>query len=283
MWFLVQVLQLLQLVERQLNQITTSGSFDVGSTKKVVRLSGSNFVLVGLASVTTTLGYLREITSPPAVIDTSLTNEKQAKLAKLGFRATDFTQEWIVLPMAGGTTLVDPSLDLCNGKFDSERDRTERRQVLASKEGSPFSFLSTEVVKYSSVAAATAAQKELVKVLAQCQIDKGYKDTTGTLVPYDFKVLKNIPSGVVAEGNRVFVHAIIDTGEQARSLLGFYQFSGDTYSGLYVLKTEEFTDAQVAKWLNVAVTMAKRLQQIIAKQIERSALKLHRESIQQPG
>jgi hypothetical protein len=233
----------------------------VGSAKKVVRLSGSNFVLVGLASVTTTLGYLREIASPPAVIDTSLTNEKQAKLAKLGFRATDFTQEWIVLPMAGGTTLVDPSLDLCNGKFDSERDRTERRQVLAFKEGSPFSFLSTEVVKYSSVAAATAAQKELVKVMAQCQIDKGYKDTTGTLVPYDFKVLNNIPTGVVAEGNRVFVHAIIDTGEQARSLLGFYQFSGDTFSGLYVLKTEAFTDAQVAKWLNVAVTMAKRLQQ----------------------
>ena len=246
---------------KTVKSITTSGSFDVGSTKKVVGISGSNFVLVGLAAVTTTLGSLREIASPPAVIDTSLTNEKQAKLAKLGFRATDFTQEWSVLPMAGGTTLVDPSLDLCNGKFDSERDRTERRQVLASKEGSPFSFLSTEVVKYSSVAAATAAQKELVKVLAQCQIDKGYKDTTGTLVPYDFKVLNNIPTGVVAEGNRVFVHAIIDTGEQARSLLGFYQFSGDTYSGLYVLKTEVFTDAQVAKWLNVAVTMAKRLQQ----------------------
>ena len=246
---------------KTVKSITTSGSFDVGSTKKVVRISGSNFVLVGLASVTTTLGYLREIASPPAVIDISLSNEKQAKLAKLGFRATDFTQEWSVLPMAGGTTLVDPSLDLCNGKFDSERDRTERRQVLALKEGSPFSFLSTEVVKYSSVAAATAAQKELVKVLAQCQIDKGYKDTTGTLVPYDFKVLKNIPTGVVAEGNRVFVHAIIDSGEQARSLLGFYQFSGDTFSGLYVLKTEEFTDEQVAKWLNVAVTMAKRLQQ----------------------
>jgi hypothetical protein len=246
---------------KTVKSITATGSFDVGSTKKVVGISGSNFVLVGLASVTTTLGYLREIASPPAVIDASLTNEKQAKLAKLGFRATDFTQEWSVLPMAGGTTLVDPSLDLCNGKFDSERDRTERRQVLAFKEGSPFSFLSTEVVKYSSVAAATAAQKELVKVLAQCQIDKGYKDTTGTLVPYDFKVLKNIPTGVVAEGNRVFVHAIIDSGEQARSLLGFYQFSGDTYSGLYVLKTEEFTDAQVTKWLNVAVTMAKRLQQ----------------------
>jgi hypothetical protein len=44
-------------------------------------------------------------------------------------------------------------------------------------------------------------------------------------------------------------------------LLGFYQFNGDTYTGLYVLNTKGFTDAQVAKWLNVAVTMAARLQQ----------------------
>jgi hypothetical protein len=236
-----------------------SGSIDVGTAKKVVRISGSNFVFLGLAAVTTTLGYLKEVESPSVTIDLSLNDGKQAKLAQLGFRADDFSQEWSVLPMSGGTTLVDPSLDLCNGKFDSERDRVERRQVLALKEGSPYSFLSTEVVKYSSVAAASAAQKELVKVLAQCQIDKGYKDATGALVPYDFKPLKTIPAGVVSEGNRVFVHAIIDSGDQARSLLGFYQFNGDTYTGLYVLNSAGFSDAQVAKWLNVAVTMAKRL------------------------
>jgi hypothetical protein len=32
-------------------------------------------------------------------------------------------------------------------------------------------------------------------------------------------------------------------------------------TGLYVLNTNGFSDAQVAKWLNVAVTMAKRLQE----------------------
>jgi hypothetical protein len=136
----------------------------------------------------------------------------------------------------------------------------ERRQVAATKVGSTFSFLSTEVVKYSSVAAATAAQKELVKVLAQCQSDKGYKDSTGTLVPYEFKKLPPIPAGVVSDGNRVFVHAVIDSGDSARTLLGFYQFSGDTFTGLYVLNSEGFTDAQVAKWLKVAVIMSQRLQ-----------------------
>jgi hypothetical protein len=162
--------------------------------------------------------------------------------------------------MGGGTKLDDPSLDLCNGTFASEKDRVERRQVVATKVGSTFSFLSTEVVKYSSAAAASAAQKELVKVLAQCQADKGYKDATGALVPYDFKTLKNIPAGVVSDGNRVFVHAVIDSGVRARTLLGFYQFNGDTFTGLYVMNAEGFSDAQVAKWLKIAVTMAQRLQ-----------------------
>jgi len=213
-----------------------------------------------LSSLTTTLGSLKEFDRTPAVSDSSLTDDKQAKLAKLGFRAEDFSQEWTVLPIGGGTKLDDPSLDLCNGTYLSEKDRVERRQVAALKTGSKFAFLSTEVVKYSSATAATAAQKELVKVVAQCQAEKGYKDATGALVAYDFKTLKNIPTGVVSDGNRVFVHTVIDSGERARTLLGLYQFNGDTFSGLYVVSAEGFSDAQVAKWLRVAVTMAQRLQ-----------------------
>jgi hypothetical protein len=80
------------------------------------------------------------------------------------------------------------------------------------------------------------------------------------LVPYDFKKLPTIPAGVVSEGNRVFVHAVIGLGENARSLLGFYQFNGDIFSGLYVLNEDGFSEAQVAKWLKVAATMGQRLQ-----------------------
>ena len=248
------------IADSKVAKLRIGASIDAGATKKVVRVSGSNFVLIGLSSVTTTLGTLKEIDRAPAITDPSLTDEKQVKLAKLGFRADDFSQEWTVLPMGGGTTLDDPSLDLCNGTFLSEKERVERRQVVATKVGSTFSFLSTEVVKYSSAAAAANAQRELVKVLAQCQSDKGYKDATGALVPYDFKTFKNIPTGVVAEGNRVFVHAVIDSGVRARTLLGFYQFNGDTFTGLYVMNADGFSDEQVAKWLKVAVTMAQRLQ-----------------------
>jgi hypothetical protein len=248
------------ITENKSKSLTMSTTVDVGASKKVVRITGNNFVLVGLASVTTSVGELKELDRLPAITDPSLTDTKQVALAKFGFRASDFSQEWAILPMANGTTLLDPSLDLCNGTYASEKDRVERRQVMATKVGSTFSFLSTEVVKYSSAAAASAAQKELVKVLAQCQIDKGYKDSTGTLLPYEFKKLPAVPVGVVSEGNRVFVHAVIDSGVRARTLLGFYQFTGDTFTGLYVMNAEGFSDAQVAKWLKVAATMGQRLQ-----------------------
>jgi hypothetical protein len=248
------------IADSKVAKLRIGATVDVGASKKVVRVSGSNFVLIGLSSVTTTLGSLEEVERAPAISDPSLVDPKQAALAKLGFRADDFSQEWTVLPMANGTTLLDPSLDLCNGTYASEKDRVERRQVMATKVGSTFSFLSTEVVKYSSAAAASAAQKELVKVLAKCQADKGYKDSTDTLVPYDFKKLPAVATGVVSDGNRVFVHAVIDSGVRARTLLGFYQFSGDTFTGLYVINADGFSDAQVAKWLKVAATMGQRLQ-----------------------
>jgi len=248
------------ITENKGRSLTIGNQIDVGPTKKVVRITGSNFVLIGLASITTTLGTLKQIDRAPLTSDASLSDSKQVALAKFGFRADDFSNEWSVLPMSGGTTLIDPSLDLCNGVFASEKDRLERRQVTATKAGSTFQFLSTEVVKYSSAAAASAGQKELVKVLAQCQSEKGHKDPTGALTAYDFKELKNIPVGVVAEGNRVFVNAVIGTGISARTLLGFYQFNGDTFTGLYVMNSQGFSDAQIAKWLRIAATMAQRLQ-----------------------
>ena len=242
-------------------KVRVGASVDVGKNKQVLRVTGSNFVLVAINSVNATFTNTVNLDRAAAVTDSSLTDTKQAALAKYGFAQSDFSQEWTVLPMGGGTTTDDPTLDLCNGKFASESDRLERRQVVVTKPKSPYAFLSSEVVRYSSVAAAQAAQKELVKVLAQCQVDKGYKDATGALVPYTFAEIKNIPAGVVGEGSRVFVRATIDSGANARQLLGFYQFNGAMFTGLYVMTASEvaYTDAQVATWLQVAATMASRL------------------------
>jgi hypothetical protein len=249
------------IADSRFAKMRIGASIDAGATKKVVRISGINFVLIGLSAFSTTIGTYKEFDRNPEVSDPSLTDSKQNALSKYGFRASDFSQEWTVLPMVGGTTTDDPTLDLCNGVFLSEKERVGRRQIAVTKVGSSFAFLSSEVVRYSSAAAATAAQKELVKVFSDCQANKGFKDPTGTLVPYDFKTLNNIPAGVVSESNRVFVYTNIDSGTSARTLLGLYQFNGEMFTGLYVMNTQGFTDAQVAKWLKVAATMANRLQQ----------------------
>ncbi len=240
-------------------RIATTIPASVG--KRVIRVTGSNFVLIGLDSLSASITNIKDLDRLPAIIDPSLTDSKQIALAKFGFNASDFSQEWSLLPMSNGTTLLDPSLDLCGASFASEKSRVERRQVAAVKAGSPYSFLSTETVRYSSAAAAQSAQKELVKVLAQCEVDKGYKDTTGAVVPYSFSQIKKLPDGLVSDGSRVLVRAQIDTGARARALLGFYQFNGDVFTGLYVMLPSEsgFTDAQVASWLKTAVVMAQRL------------------------
>ena len=249
------------IADSKATKLRIGATIDLGASKKAIRITGSNFVVIGLSTVSSSFTNSKDLDRLPAITDPSLTDAKQIAMAKFGFVAGDFSQEWTVLPMARGTTLEDPSLDLCSAKYLSESERIERRQVTATKVGSPFIFLSSEVVRYSSVAAAQSAQKELVKAVAQCVIDKGYKDATGVVVPYVFSEIKNIPNGLVGDDSRVLVRAQIDSGDQARQLLGFYQFNAQVLTGLYVMTASQtgFSDAQVATWLQVAVTMAQRL------------------------
>ena len=249
------------IADSKIAKMRVGANVDLGPTKQVIRVTGSNFVLVGLASISASISNTTNLDRIPAATDTSLSEPTQVALSKYGFNANDFSQEWSVVPMENGTTLKDPTLDLCNADYTSEKDRTERRQMRVSKQGTPYSFLSSEVVRYSSATAAQNAQKELVKALAQCVVNKGYKDATGALVPYTFAEIKNIPSGLVGENSRVLVRATIDTGAKARQLLGFYQFNGAIFTGLYVMTSNEktFTDAQVATWLQIAATLATRL------------------------
>ena len=247
--------------DSKIAKLRIGANIDSDMGRKTVRVSGNNFVLVGLASVKASFTNTKNIDRQPAVIDPSLKDARQVALSKFGFNANDFSQEWTVLPIDGGTTLNDPSLDLCNGVYLSERNRIERRQVTATKIESPYSFLSTEVVRYSSAAAAQAAQRELVAVLANCQIEKGFKDALGGQTPYVFSEIKNLPQGLVSENSRALVRAQIGIGSRARQLFGIYQFNGEFLTGLYVMKASEtaFSDAQISTWLLMALNLANRL------------------------
>lgn len=242
-------------------KIRVGATIELGAKRKSIRIRGSNFIFVGLARVAGTFTNSKTLDRVPPAQDSSLTDSKQLTLSKIGFSPHDFSQEWTLLPMPRGTTLEDPSLDLCSSAFASEKERIERRQVIATKVANPFIFLSTEIVRYSSPAAASTALKELIKVKADCIINKGFKDLTNTKIEYSFSDIAGAPANLVSESSRVLVNVQIGTGANARRLLGFYQFSGALFTGLYIMTVGEtpFTEAQVKKWLSVAGTMAERM------------------------
>jgi hypothetical protein len=237
-----------------------SNTVEIGSVNKVLRVQGSNFTLVGVSRVDISITNPKESPRLPIPQDPTLVEPGQNALAKMGFNQDDFTSDWTVLPMFRGTTLLDPTLDLCAATYKSEADRSARRQISVYKNESPFSFLSTEVVKYKSRAAASAALAELKTNFENCVKNKGGTESSGTFVDYKFYPV-NGTNGLVSESNRVVVSAMIGKDIYSRQLLAFYQFNGDTFSGLYVVTDgpTPLTPAQIARWTKVAETMADRL------------------------
>lgn len=240
--------------------IRYSQMINVGSANRVVRVSGSNFVFGGLAGVEFTIGEFKALAKTQEFPDPSLDEPIQKDLARFGFNALDFTQDWTVLPMARGTTLLDPTLDLCSANYPSESGREVRRQLSVTKVGSPYAFLSTESVKYNSVVAAEAALTDLKKNYAACVSNKGGTEN-GIFTPYAFQALPSLDAGLVDEKNRVVVQATIGIGSAARQLLAFYQYNGAYFTGLYVVVGGEkpIPDAEVIRWFEVAAVMAERL------------------------
>ena len=240
-----------------------SGAFvDIGPRNRVLRVSGSNFTLIGIAKVDLALSNQREMARLPSASDPSLSEPIQKSMARYGFVSDDFASGWIVLPMARGTTLDDPTLDLCSATYKSESGRQYRRQVSANKVGSPYLFLSSEVVKYKDKGAADAALAELISNYQACVKNKGGVERDGTFVDYTFTPMPQSNLELVPESSRVLVRAQIGKGVSARQLLAFYQFKGEIFTGLYVVKGGEvgFDDAEVKRWFEAASLMATRLE-----------------------
>ncbi len=86
-------------------------------------------------------------------------------LSRVVVRQGDVASARKVVLYAKGDTLEEPTLDLCNGRFASEAERSARLQVV-DVDASGAASLSTEAVLYRSPDAATQAFAELRKVRA---------------------------------------------------------------------------------------------------------------------
>jgi len=160
--------------------------------------------------------------------------------------------------LARGTTLLDPTLDLCSNNYQSERDRVARRQITVSRDRSPYTFLSSEVVRYRNSSSANLAFLELSRALEVCQANNGVIEN-GVLVPYIFHS-KPVTRNYLVERSLV-VSAQIGTGEFARQLFAVYQFERELFTGLYVVTPGEksISEDEKFRWLEVAGVLAKRL------------------------
>ncbi|MEN9542799.1 MAG: hypothetical protein RL239_452 [Actinomycetota bacterium] len=240
--------------------LRNSPAVAIGAKSKVLRITGSNFVFGGISSVDFKISEFKPMAKSVESVDTSLEDPIQRAMSRFGFNAYDFTQEWTVLPMARGTTLLDPTLDLCGANYQSESGRETRRQLSVIKLGSPYLFLSSEAVKYRSVAAANAALAELKKNFENCVKNKGGTEN-GVFLDYAFENLPKSNAALVDESSRVLVRATIGKGDTARNLLAFYQYNGQYFTGLYVVSASNkpLTDAEILRWFDVAGVLADRL------------------------
>lgn len=243
--------------------IRLSPTLNLGDKGAVIRVQGRNFVLVGLSNIQIQLQDLVSIRREADVTDPTLADPVQRKLALMGFREGDFAPEWTILPMARGVTLEDPTLDLCGATYRSETGREYRRQVTVTHLTSAYLFLSSEVVQYRSVALAQNALSELRSNLDVC-VSAGGGQENGTFTRYQFQSLPSTDMNLVNPQERVLVHATIGQGNTARQLLALYQFSGQFFTGLYVIKegSQTFATSEVLRWYEVAATMADRLRQL---------------------
>jgi hypothetical protein len=243
------------------SQPRIGASIEIGSARKLVRVTGSNFTLVGLSKLDVTLESLVDVDRKPPLLDESLNDPIQKNLSAYGFNQSDFTAEWSVLPMARGTTLLDPSLDLCSANYPSEQGRQYRRQINVTKAGNPYSFLSTEVVKYRGKREAEQALAEVKARLADCVRNKGGTESSGNFTEYSFTEISSSITSKFAATNAVLVRAQIGKDASTRQLLAFYQFNGEFFTGLYLVKNgaQGFSDLEVSRWSEVALVMKDRL------------------------
>jgi hypothetical protein len=146
--------------------------------RRVLRIAGGVLVAVVMLAVARDLaggsdrpavsrGASRDPSTPTPSAPSGTRDPSAPLLADLIVSNADVAPTLTVAGLQGGNTLSVPTLDLCNGTYQSEAQRTARLQVAAVDRQGETS-LSTEAVLYSSGAGTAAAFAELKDTAAKC-------------------------------------------------------------------------------------------------------------------
>jgi len=239
-------------------------SANLGSKSATARISGSNLKISDAYMLKAVFGQTSEIRRSGLYVDPTLGEISQNDLRDLGFSFDDFEESWVVQPLAKGTTLESPTLDLCYENYESDKKRVARRQLQVFQNGSPYLFISSEVVKYESAVGADSARKELIQRIEECIKLGGFKTTSGDFESYDFLPLDSKGSKYQEVDNGLLMHVKIGSGSNARWLLAYYQFKSSYFSGLYTVKPSQspFSSSELSEWEAVRQVISSRLLQL---------------------
>ncbi|HYH49547.1 MAG TPA: hypothetical protein VEG38_08370 [Acidimicrobiia bacterium] len=155
---------------------STDGGVRRSGVRRAMRVVGAVTVLALVGAVAADLGkdstpsyegFGGTDLTPSPTAPSQSRDPSAGLLANLIVSDADVGPGQTVSGLPGGNGLRVPTLDLCNGTYASEAQRTARLQV-AVVEGLSETVLSTEAVLYSSGAATAAAFTELKSTAAAC-------------------------------------------------------------------------------------------------------------------
>lgn len=235
---------------------------DLSSKRSTVRIEGSGISISPIQQIDLQLLSVKEGTRRTSSSTFEIDSEIQKDLAKFGFRTNDLTSTWNLQPIPNGYTLVDPTLDFCAESYRSDSERSARRQLQAFRSpDTKYSFISSEVVSYNTEKAADSALSELKETIERCRKQDGFTKKDGTNERYDFSSPPSILELNELNQRGVVVHVKIGSGANIRSLLAFYVFSRNLFSGLYVVKSGDspFTKDEIDNWSAVNRVLMDRL------------------------
>ena len=225
-------------------------------SKRILRIQGTNInvravILLDSKMVPTTKSNHQKVVSEEMKED-----KVQEKLSRLGFTQGDFLHGNEVRPLARGTTLLDPTLDLCKDKYESDEFRTNRHQVQVLNNQSRFLFFSTEVVKYKTSSNANSAFAELDAAIKLCKSNLGHITSNGLKIDYEI-----ISDAIQDMNSRRVLQVKIGNFADSRILLINYSFSGDLLLGLYLVKSgsKSFSEEEYSSFSEIADNLTKRL------------------------
>jgi len=223
-----------------------NGGVSRSALRRVLRIAAAvtvTLVMVAAArdlsrgSSRPTIGQSPDLTTPNPTAPSQSRDPSAALLADLVVNDADVGPSLTVAGLPGGNGLSEPTLDLCNGKFPSESQRTARLQVAAVDQQQGDTVLSTEAVLYSSGAGAATAFTELKAAPATCPKDTRFGPAPDAGWPQVPAVERLAFAFDTVETNGDTTHRVVVYLRRGRALLGVYFFHADAPAAVVQGKT----------------------------------------------